>query len=97
MVSDEKATQAIRKILDYIQKNLDKGYKLEDLRWALISQGYSKFEVEKAMVIMKEKISKEKVLDLTVNEVREKEPEFISEEDFNVSEKKKGFFKRLFI
>ena len=41
----------IQEIVDYIRKNLKKGYKKESLKWALIQQGYSKMEVEKAFDI----------------------------------------------
>ncbi len=36
-------------IVSYIKNNLKKGYTKESLRWALIDQGYSKLEVEKAL------------------------------------------------
>ena len=36
-------------ITDYIKVNLKKGYTKESLRWALINQGYSKIEVERAI------------------------------------------------
>jgi len=38
-----------RKIIDYIKKNIKKGYTLESLRWALIGQGYSRTSVERAI------------------------------------------------
>lgn len=37
-------------IVDYIKRNIKKGYTVESLKWALVSQGYSKLEVEKAIV-----------------------------------------------
>lgn len=33
---------------DYIKVNIKKGYTKESLRWALINQGYSRMEVDKA-------------------------------------------------
>ncbi len=36
-------------LVNYIKRNLKKGYTKESLKWALISQGYSKIEVEKAI------------------------------------------------
>ena len=36
-------------LISYIKKNLKKGYTKESLRWALMNQGYSKIEVEKAL------------------------------------------------
>ena len=35
-----------KKIIEYMQKNLKKGYTLESLKWALIGQGYSRTSVE---------------------------------------------------
>jgi hypothetical protein len=39
----------VEELVDYVKKNLKKGYTLDSLKWALINQGYSKFEVEKAI------------------------------------------------
>ena len=39
----------ISELSDYIKKNLKKGYTKESLKWALVNQGYSKIEVEKAL------------------------------------------------
>lgn len=38
-----------KKLIEYIQRNLKKGYTLEALKWALINQGYSKVLVDKAI------------------------------------------------
>ena len=34
---------------DYFKNNLKKGYTKESLRWALVNQGYSRMEIEKAI------------------------------------------------
>ena len=39
--------QIDRFLLDYFDKNLKKGYKLEDLRIILIKQGYLRSDIEK--------------------------------------------------
>jgi SOS response regulatory protein OraA/RecX len=39
----------IDELTKYIKNNLKKGYTVESLRWALINQGYSKIEIEKAL------------------------------------------------
>jgi hypothetical protein len=44
-----------KKIVDYLKKNLKKGYTVESLKWALIGQGYSRTSVERAV----EKLNKE--------------------------------------
>jgi hypothetical protein len=44
-----KRKNHIQELIVYIKKNLKKGYTIESLKWALINQGYSKLEVEKAL------------------------------------------------
>lgn len=44
-----KKRNLIDELVDYFKKNLRKGYTKESLRWALLNQGYSKIEVEKAI------------------------------------------------
>lgn len=41
-------------LIEYLQKNIRKGYKLEDLKWSLIGQGHSKVSVDKAIEFVKE-------------------------------------------
>jgi len=41
--------ERIRKIVDYIKRNLVKGYTMESLKWALINQGYSRVIVSRAI------------------------------------------------
>lgn len=38
-----------RKLVDYLKANLGKGYKLDELKWALIKQGHSRTDVLAAM------------------------------------------------
>lgn len=49
----------IDELVAYIKKNLKKGYTKESLKWALINQGYSKFEVEKALKRVDEELAKQ--------------------------------------
>ena len=44
-----RETEQKRKLVNYIQSNLRKGYTLESLKWALISQDYSRPFVDKAI------------------------------------------------
>ena len=44
----EKST-FMDELVSYIKKNLKKGYTRESLKWALIDQGYSRLEVERAL------------------------------------------------
>ena len=38
-----------RKLIDYIKKNIKKGYPAESLKWALVNQGYARIIVEGAI------------------------------------------------
>ena len=42
-------TDYVKNLVDYIKKNLRKGYTKESLKWALVNQGHSRLEVEKAL------------------------------------------------
>lgn len=39
----------LQQLADYIKRNISKGYTTESLKWALINQGHSRVEVEKAI------------------------------------------------
>ena len=52
-----KPTNYIQQLADYINKNLTKGYTLDSLRFSLITQGYSRISVEKAIEIVNEKLA----------------------------------------
>ena len=45
----QKKGDYIGELASYIKKNLKKGYTLDSLKYALINQGHSKLEVEKAL------------------------------------------------
>jgi hypothetical protein len=45
------------KLVDYLKRNLKKGYPLESLKWALINQGHSNLQVEKAIKKAKEDLA----------------------------------------
>lgn len=85
-----KEKEVVTKIVDYVEKNLKKGYKLDELKWALISQKYSKIEIDKAMSIINARTAK------TQQEKRAQEVQaaMVVEEEKPV-EKKVGFFKKM--
>ena len=39
----------LQRIIDYIKKNLKKGYTMDSLKWALLRQGYSRALVDRAV------------------------------------------------
>ena len=83
--------QIDRFLLDYFDKNMKKGYKLDDLRIILIQQGYLRSDIDRVLEIIKEKTKK------VQKEKEEKErrgKEIIEIVDKPI--KKKGFFERIF-
>lgn len=72
----------------YIKKNLKKGYTKESLRWALVNQGCSKLEVEKALQRSDKELSAEAPLLKTKSEIEYKV--------LPVQEEKEGFWKKWF-
>jgi len=93
----ESRKTAIEQLTEYIKNNLVKGYNQDTLRFSLISQGYSKISVEKALEIANKQIAE------TIPEMKEK-PQIIYRQVLDKTEpmeisipiKKKGFFKRVF-
>ncbi len=80
----------ITNLVDYVKKNLKKGYTKESLKWALVNQGHSKIEVEKAMKIVEEQLANEAPIletkpEIKVEIVEPKQPE-----------EKKSWLKKLF-
>lgn len=74
---------------EYIKKNLKKGYTKESLKWALVQQGYSKLEVEKAVEQVDKTLAKEAPI-LETKPVINYEVETVPEEQ------KKPWYKRWF-
>lgn len=80
-----KKRNLIDDLVDYFKKNLKKGYTKESLRWALINQGYSKIEVEKAIKRADQELAESAPILKTKPEIKY---EIISEEP---PEKKRWF------
>ncbi len=55
--SPTRKTDYIQQLADYVKKNLSKGYTLESLKWALVNQGYSRTEVERAISLANEQLA----------------------------------------
>jgi len=81
-----------KKIVDYLKKNLKKGYTIESLRWALIGQGYSKTSVERAVEELNKELARKAP-------ILKEEPvikyEIVDEKDRPIKIKK-SFWKRIF-
>jgi len=81
-----------RKIMDYLKKNMEKGYAPESLRWALVKQGYSRTIVDSAIEEASKEFSKKKSV------LKEKPVithELIGENDVPIPSEK-PWWKRLF-
>jgi len=88
-------TPNLRTILEYFEKNLKKGYKVDALRYVLLNQGYSKIEIAEAIKILEEKTKKEKAL--AKKEEDERLRMQVQEEIRQATQQqKKGFFQRFF-
>jgi hypothetical protein len=81
-----------KKIVDYLKKNLKKGYTIESLRWALIGQGYSRTSVERAVEELNKELARKAP-------ILKEEPvikyEIVDEKDRPIKIKK-SFWKRIF-
>ena len=77
----KRETDYLQQLAEYIKKNLSKGYTAESLKWALINQGHSRIEAEKAMTIANEQLAAAapKMIEKPVIKI-EVEPEIILEE-----------------
>jgi hypothetical protein len=94
-----KDTPSLRSILDYLERNLKKGYKLDDLRYVLLGQGYSRVEVDEGIKIIEEKGKKSpEPMPKKIQIIQPKSPQDIATEGIRAieSEGKKGFWGRLF-
>jgi len=84
--------QIDRFLLDYFNKNMKKGYKMEDLKLILLSQKYLRSDIDRVIAIIRGKSKKEQ------EEREQRERKAIEERPIEIIEepKKKGFFGRLF-
>lgn len=86
-----RENDAIKPLVDYIERNIKKGYKMDDLRWALANQKHSRIEIEKAIKFVQSKMDSQKKKE----EVPKIDMSEIKREQINVPPKK-GFFSKLF-
>ena len=86
-----KRADYVSELSEYIKKNLKKGYTKESLKWALVNQGHSKMEVEKALIKVDEELANEAPILETKPEIT---LEVIEQKDAVVE--KKSWWKRFF-
>ena len=82
------------RLAEYFKTNLTKGYTEESLKWALVSQGYSRTEVNSALEIAKKEI--EKLKKPVVKEKPKITHEYYDADNKPISYNKKPWWKRIF-
>lgn len=82
----------INTIVNYLKKNLAKGYTSESLKWALINQGYSKTIIERAIIQVHKDLSKKAPVLREKPTIRYE----IIDENNNPITIKKTFFRKVF-
>lgn len=83
----------MQNLIDYVKRNLAKGYSSDSLRWALINQGHSRIEVDKALSLAQTEVSRERVTSRPAASTQTS----ISSSSLQVEpEPKQPFWKRLF-
>lgn len=79
----------IQQIADYVKKNLSKGYTLDSLKFSLMSQGYSRISVEKAIEVANQQLAQQAPI------LKEK-PQITYRTIPETNIQEEGFFKKLF-
>lgn len=82
-----------RKIVEYLKKNLKKGYTPESLKWALVKQGYSRTLIDASIKDANTELSKEAPV------LKEEKPVITHEivgEDNQPVQIKKSWWRRIF-
>ena len=82
---------AVTALVAYLEKNMKKGYKIDDLRWALVNQKHSRIEIEKAIKIIEARTPSAKK-----DEERKEEIKVATQAQLIEPEQKRGFWSRLF-
>ena len=74
-----------QKLVEYFRKNLEKGYDMETLKWALIKQGHSRVDVSYAVEQIKDEFTKRNIVNEKEKPVVENS---IEEQSYFMPEKK---------
>lgn len=83
----------LKEIVDYIKKNLKKGYTKDSLKWALVKQGYPRLEVERAFKKTEEELSRDAPMLKPKEEIKNDVQEMSRGSQV---QEKKSFLKKLF-
>lgn len=91
----KKDANYIQNLIDYTKRNLKKGYSQDSLRWALINQGHSRLEVDKALSAAQAEVSKESMVSQRPASQQSQAPQSMPSVSVE-PEPKQSFWKRLF-
>jgi len=82
-------------IVEYLRNNMKKGYTKDSLKWALVNQGHSKLEIDRAFQRVESELAAEAPILKTKPEIKY---EVITSDDPGPQdpEKKESFLKRWF-
>lgn len=86
----KKDANYLNGLVDYAKKNLQKGYNKDSLRWALVNQGHSKMEVDKALAQASSEVERERIRQPTSSPAATPVVQEV------VPEQPKSFWKRMF-
>ena len=89
-MSSVRGSEYKKKLVDYFKKNVKKGYTVDSLKWALVSQGYSRSMVDESLVQANQELAAEAPV---LREKPEIKYEVLDEEEHEV---KKPWWKRMF-
>lgn len=85
-----------KQLTDYLKKNLKKGYTKDSLKWALINQGHSRFEVERAFNKLDDDLSRKAPVLKTKPEITREVLEPKKEVTFKPAEERRPLWKKFF-
>ncbi len=83
----------VNQLAEYFIKNLKKGYTLDDLRYALMNQGYSRITVEHAIEQAHKKMIEQAPL---MKEKPKITYTVLDENNMSIEPKRKSWFRRFF-
>lgn len=86
----KKDANYTKNLVEYAKKNIQKGYTADSLRWALVNQGHSRIEVDKALAAAQSEVSKQ-TQQTSVQQVKQEQPQVQQ-----VEPEKQSFWKRMF-
>lgn len=87
----KKDVNYMQNLVDYSKKNLRKNYTPDSLRWALINQGHSRIEVDKAIIQAQNELVRESTKPATSTQLIQQ-----SQPQIEIEPEQKSWWKRIF-